>query len=96
MCWLHEKTNGRAYLPGCDQQKYGTYTGNVLGHGPVDYWLHLDDLPLWKVFAFRVWISAMMLVRGKHYHTWEEFQTATGKTLQRCDKCGQFKTINGE
>ena len=94
MCWLHEKTNGLAKLPGCDHWIIGGCCGNRVGFGPQDYWIS-NSLPLWKSVFLVCWVKLLMLFRKKHVHKWIDHPSATGRLMMRCEECGQFEDLRG-
>ena len=93
MCWLHEKTGGRAKLPGCDGPPYSC-VGNNIGFGPTDYWLddrignnRLLELP----YRFYIWI--LMSLHGRHKHVWKDV-LREGRWVGRiCEECKQAQNL---
>lgn len=92
MCWLHEKTDGKARLNGCDSGPR-TCRGNKTGFGPQDYWID-NDLDGFGEIWLRLKVWWLMLWHPKHTHKWEPINRANGTTVMRCEECKQYEDMS--
>ena len=95
MCWLHEKTRGKACLPGCPTG-LNSARGNRCGFGPQDYWIHTDIDNRWYAPFFRFYVFVLVLLHGKHVHDFQLTATHDGRQFRRCKGCGQWQDLRGQ
>ncbi len=63
MCWLCEKTKGKAHLDDCRTLWGGMFYGSTMGYGPPDYWLGERYCYNFRELFYRPYIRLLILWR---------------------------------